>query len=318
MAFLRKEWLIKYLWIAIVVQVFLGVAIALYPHVLAKSSSAQNTLQNKQNQIATDNSPFYTFASLVILLAFVQATEKAINLNKNQRNITGESFLIDYTDALTDAFSIAPGISIMTEEQISDAQGSLLKFISKFVAAYYVDKTGLEISANLMVRKEITDYREDEFRQKVYFCDPARLPSSYECVLVMVKTSSPLVNVPQDFALPVDKDEDRLFFGAPKAFVTGSDSIINNVKNDSGNGNAIDLILKGQPNVVAKGIRDHFQKMEYESFASIPLRTSKGKIIGVINIQSNRPYIFGKNNQDADEIKKYLTPFFSVLTALIK
>jgi hypothetical protein len=318
MAFLKRKLSMNFVWILIALQFFLGISTALYPHVIKFNSSKllstqENPQGTTQKQVSTDDSPFYTLAGLVILLAISQLIEKLITTNKNKKNITGENFLREYTTILTQAFSLAPDVSSMTQDEIQTAQNLVLKFISDFVKSYFGNISGLKVSVNLMTRKEVKDYSESDFFQKVSFVDPGRLPSSYECVLLIVQSSSPLTNVPQDFALPVDKDEHRLFFGAPRAFVTGKNSIIDDIIN-----NSINDLLQGQPHVVATKIRDFFTKMEYKSFASIPLRTSKGKIIGVVNIQSNQPYVFGRNGEEADEIKNYINPFFIILTALIK
>lgn len=323
MGFLRRRKMIKLSWAVILLQFVLGVIIAIYPHAsklnpVGQRGNTSSSTVGVASQTTLSYGAFYFISGCIILVGLLNLTEKAIALNKNRESITGEKFLQEYTKILTDAFQIAPEISSMTESQIIDAQKLLLQFISKFVELYFENKSGLQTSANLMVRREIDTYQGNEFFEKVHFVDPGRTPNSYKCVLVLVQASNPLIYVPNDFALPVDNDEHRLFFGAPKAFETGEISLIDNISDVNSSGSTIDRLLAGQPHVVAEKIRDFFGKMEYKSFASIPLRTSKGKIVGVINIQSNQPYILGTNNNQIETIKKYLNPFFVILTALVK
>jgi hypothetical protein len=321
MPFLKRIKIVKYLWFSILLQYILGISLALYPHIIARldATKAANggSIQQevrREDSLKEKKSTFYIFALLVTVLATVNLVEKSITLNENKENITGENFLKRYTDTLINAFQLAPEISLMSKEEIDKAQGELLRFIVKFIELYYDEKSGLKLSANLMVKKEVEDFQEnDKFNKQVYFSDPTRLASTYDCLLTIVQSSSPLEHVPLEFSIPVDKDENRILFGAPRAFHSGANEVINDITS-----NEIDDLLIGHPKIVADSIKDFLGKMEYMSFASIPLRTSKGKSIGVVNIQSNRRYVMGSSPKDEERINSYLMPFFIILTALIK
>jgi len=74
-------------------------------------------------------------------------------------------------------------------------------------------------------------------------------------------------------------------------------------------------ILTGHPDAVAREIEDFLKGVEYKSFVSMPLRLS-GEIIGVVNIDSNKPYILGRNPDKVEELKRYIAPLVSILAIL--
>jgi hypothetical protein len=312
--------------VSIVLQYVLSIAIALYPRFIDLNPNVPGTSTNTgspQNLSNSTKTNFIIIAVLVAAFSTVQLVEKVMRIKQDRSEIIGVTFLNQYTKILTDAFAIVPDISIMNEEQIGKSQRDLLKFIAQFCKLYYEDKADLEISANLMIRREVSSYKDDSgvfnrdvFNRDVHFVDENTKNDGYMCVLEIVQSSIELAQggIPNKFALPVHKRTNEEFFGAPKAFVENKVDIISDVQNTE----VLDGLLRGHPSVIVERIKIFFRTIKYRSFASIPLVTTKGKTLGVINIQSNQPDIFGKNKKHQGEIISYLNPVILLLTALIK
>ena len=110
----------------------------------------------------------------------------------------------------------------------------------------------------------------------------------------------------------MDGDSERLLFGAARAFVSGDETVISDVK-DTG---LIQQLLDGQPPAVKREVLEYFARQQYVSFVSLPIEFA-GQIVAVLNIQSNKPSLFGENEFYAVDIKRYISPLLSILGILL-
>jgi hypothetical protein len=305
-------------WLLLAAQYILAIVIALHPHIAARLDkrviSEGKGTETTQKQAGSSGSAFYIFAFVIVLFTTAQTLEKGIAFSKNSTDIAENRFVQEYIKTITDAFDLVSNISNLSNDEIETAKSSVMKFVDSIIKLYYGERSDLEISSSLMVRKNVTDFEEDEFHSRVHFTDQKRLPSSYDCVLIVVKTSTNLANVPAQFAIPVDTDKQRILFGAPKAFCSQGIQTISDIKSDL----ILNELLEGQPMAVADSVRKYFKGVEFKSFASLPLITSKGKTLGVLSVHSNQLSIFGKDNRDSEKVKKLLNPTISVLLSLMR
>lgn len=303
--------LVRLSWGLIALQLLFGIAVALYPRLYPPAPSGPTGAAATAARVPPDQA-FYGFAALVILNALVQAADKATSLSRNRGKLSGQKFLEQYTNALTESIRTLQLLPLRAE-QVESAQKQLLRFVAEVVALYYEDRTGLSISASLMIPAPTAEFCKPEgrFQEAVHFADPLRNHDTYSCVLRLTVASDPLPNVPAEFVLPVDTDGDRLLFGSPRAFATGAESVVAN----TGDIGHIKKLLTGQPESVVSQVVEFLDKQNYKSLASLPLRLSERRV-GVITIQSNQTDIFGKNERNAAEIKRYIGPLMDILAIL--
>lgn len=284
-------------WVLITLEIILGGSGALYESEYQPHSQGYNHL---------------VFPVIVLLVAIVQIAQKWCETSHNKGRLSGSDFRDDYIRLLTDAIEAVQDVKEYNEEQVRQAQKKILKLISSVVILFHPEAEGLGINANLM-EKEASEKHStnDRFDAHVYFTDPQRAASSYTGVLCVKVWADPPQVVPPDFSLPLDKDKDRILFGAPRTYAIGSEVVIRNIHRD----NAVNSLLDGQPPVVKRAVHAFFKEQQYQTFISIPVKHSD-TIIAVLNIQANRDQVFGRRTKHAAEMKKFVDPFCTVLGIL--
>lgn len=226
--------------------------------------------------------------------------------------LSGQDFLEKYTDLLTNAIEALQDIHEYNKAQLLQTQSKILKLISSVVLLFHPETTNLGINANLMWNEGIDLHSsQNKFADHVYFSDPQRDANSYKSVLCIKAWASKSQVTPPNFAVPVDKDQARVLFGAPRTFETGEEIVIPNIHNK----NEINKELSGQPNVVREAIHTFFASQKYKSFMSIAVKNSD-KIIAVLNIQSDQLHVFGNQTRQV-EIKKFIDPFCTILGIIV-
>ena len=78
----------------------------------------------------------------------------------------------------------------------------------------------------------------------------------------------------------------------------------------------LNALLDGQPPAVKREALDFFAKQQYVSFVSLPIEFA-GQVVAVLNIQSNKPNIFGENEFYAADIKRFISPLRSIMGILL-
>jgi hypothetical protein len=231
---------------------------------------------------------------------------------QHKGRFSGSDFRDDYIRLLTDAIEAIQDVKEYDESLIRQVQKKILKLISAVVVLFHPEAERLGINANLMEEDGVEVHATaDRFRDHVHFVDPQRAASSYAGVLcIKVWAESPQV-VPLDFALPLDRDKERILFGAPRTYKTGEELVIENIHRAKD----IGRLLQGQPPVVARATQGFFQAQRYKTFISIPVLYSDN-VIAVLNIQADKEGVFGRRTSHAAEMKKFIDPFCTVLGIL--
>ena len=303
-------------WVFIGLQVLCGIGIPWYLDLYTPHSAGYHP---------------WIYGGLLVAGALAQAWDKISVLAKNriletqvvtlQGNLgqiqsqTGEfAFLKYYTETLSSAVDLLQDLNSYHLSHVKFAQRKILDYIASVVEIYFKEKVALEVNASLMEPRSPRDFAVGKYldSKRVYFSDQSRSFEEYRAVLVITAWAKNASGVPRDFALPVDSDDERLLFGAARAFASGDETVIPDVK-DVG---LLQALLEGQPPAVKREVLDFFARQQYVSFVSLPVEFA-GQVIAVLNIQSSRPSIFGENEHHAADIKRFILPFRSILAILL-
>ena len=243
-----------------------------------------------------------------------QVTALQGNLGQLQSQAGEFVFLKEYTETLSGAVESLQDLNSYDAQLVRSAQRSILRYVASVVTAYFKEKIELEVNASLMEPKPAHEFAAGRYLdpKRVHFSDQSRSYDEYHAVLVITAWAKNASGVPRDFAVPVDGDGERLLFGAARAFVSGDETVISDVKNAG----LLQDLLDGQPPAVKREVLDYFAKQQYVSFVSLPVEFA-GQIVAVLNIQSNKPSIFGDNEFYAADIKRYISPLLSILGILL-
>ena len=236
------------------------------------------------------------------------------NIGQLQGQVGEYNFLKNYTDTLSGAVDLLQDLNGYNAQQVRFNQRLTLKYIASVVITYFKEKVELEVNASLMQPRPTMDFARDKYldAKRVYFADQSRPHDEYRVVLAITAWAQNASGVPKDFAIPVDADDERLLFGAARAFASGDETVISDVK-DTGKLNAL---LEGQPPSVKREVIEFFAKQQYVSFVSLPIEFA-GQVVAVLNIQSNKPNIFGENEFYAADIKRFISPLRSIMGILL-
>ena len=273
----------------------------------------------------------WVYGGLLIAGSLAQAWDKISVLAKNRHLATqvqtlqgnqgqlqgkiGEyNFLKDYTATLSSAVDLLQDLNGYNAPQVKFAQRQILKYIASVVITYFKEKVELDVNASLMQPRSTVEFARDKYldARRVYFADQSRPYDEYRVVLVITAWAQNASGVPKAFAIPVDTDDERLLFGAAKAFASGDETVIADVKDTD----SLKRLLEGQAPAVKRDVIDFFAKQQYVSFVSLPIEFA-GQIVAVVNIQSNKPNIFGEGEHYAADIKRFISPLRSILGILL-
>ena len=181
--------------------------------VLAKNRHQVNALETEKGHLTTQ----------------VQALQG--NLGQLQGQLGEYNFLKDYTETLSSAVDLLQDLNGYNAQQVKFNQRLILKYIASVVIAYFKEKVELEVNANLMQPQPVAEFARDKYLdfKRVYFTDQSRSYDEYRAVLLITAWAQNASGVPKAFAIPVDTDDDRLLFGAARAFASGDETVIADV-----------------------------------------------------------------------------------------
>ncbi len=254
-----------------------------------------------------DYSPWIAITALACI-GLIDLLTKGQETHHAKGRLSGQTFLEEYTTLLTNAIEALQDVHTYNEQQLHQTQTKILKLIASVVVLFHPEAEGLGINANLMQGQPIEQHsRQDKFNDYVYFSDPVRAASSYASVLCVKAWADPPQIAPLNFALPVDKDQPRVLFGAPRTFVSGKEIVLPNIHSKK----EINKELGGQPDIVRDAIHVFFAHQKYKTFMSIAVKNSD-EIIAVLNIQADQLNVFGNQTRQA-EMKRFIDPFCTIL-----
>ena len=209
---------------------------------------------------------------------------------------------ISYAIAAVEAGTFASGSEPMREVAVN-----ILQSICAVVIEYYGLVDDLEVNANYMVAYDRSALTEVEPRLKCAHGDLKR----YAYFLALEQYATPTDTA--DFVLPVEdrsdsKSRKRSLPGAPFAFLTNETVIIDDVEKIKYGGLLPDNIIEEE--------RSLLEGKKFKSFGCLNIARG-GRQLGVVNVESNHPYVFGRKQDEKREITSLLHPFCLLLGRVI-
>ena len=205
-----------------------------------------------------------------------------------------------YLEQIT--YSITVAGSQISEEQRLNAATNILRLMVAVVQDYRRgNPSSSKIRANLMLVRDCTP----ENRGELHFAeDPGAVKQFLELV-VYENTERGKFFLP----LPPGSDSEAALPGAPFAFLSEAPVIVDDTSK-------IEIANK-VPEKVRQNIDSYFSSKQrsFKSFASLRV-IGAGSPIGVVNVESADPFVFGETEDDKRRMSEYLLPFCSVFGIL--
>jgi hypothetical protein len=233
-----------------------------------------------------------------------------------EQKIVGEdrALMEAYAAAVKDSIRSAAVAHNMKPSDRLVAQKKILSTIANVVYLYYSKEDELEINACLMLVYAVADVPAEIADRVKQFIEKGRLLNTYAHVLdlsVWAKDCQP-----SHLSLPVEDPTDadmklKLLPGAPAAFalrvvqtIESTDDLISYF-GPRGAGRNLDGVAK-------EAQLKFFGQQGFKSFVSIPIVIDE-KILGILNVQSNKVCILGRRNKNLKPVTDLLEPLWHAL-----
>jgi hypothetical protein len=266
----------------------------------------------------------YNFPALLALVGgvmavFSQIADKRLMALEFKGVVSDREFVEAYSGVLDSCMLAMKASSGMNAEQLVHARRQVLHGIRLVVAHYYDKAEKLDINACYMVAHPANSAPVG-IEKRLKFWDKRRRLDTYGHFLDLVLWAEDHGELPKEFAIPVEKVDEpnmslRQLPGAPAAFAMNRVYVVEDTRKlkryFEEEAQYVDREIVGQE-------LDFFASQKFRSFASLPLGDDDGgEMKGVLNLQSGRTSIFGKNNCDQEVVTKLLKPLLTALRALI-
>lgn len=187
----------------------------------------------------------------------------------------------------------------------------ILQSITAVVVEYYGEVPGLRVNSNYMVAYPKTAPPRDlESRLRYSWGDQSR----YDYFLSLEEYAVDVGR--EDFVLPIESKGkanymDRALPGAPLAFVSNMAVVVDDTASIE--------YAKGIDSGVVSEIKNYFEgkRADFKSFACLNI-VGGGKQLGIVHIESNNEFVFGKSAEKQEEILSLLQPFCLLLGNIIE
>jgi len=258
---------------------------------------------------------------LVVMACLVVAGdqyEKRLIIEDTKKNskelVSDREFMEQYSSAVGAALWLSYLAGQMDADDMRDAQRKLLRAICLIVSYYYDKKQDIDINACIMQAYDTASGPAD-VGTRLRCKEKMRDLSTYAHILDLVCWAFPRPGLPTELALPVEDPSDplckfKLLPGAPHAFALDAVTVVQDT-------NDLREYFRTEGKNVDPAVRAeqlfYFQEYSFRSFVSIPLNC-QGEAVGVLNIQSNQPNIFGLGNKHQALVMNLLNPLITALS----
>ena len=183
----------------------------------------------------------------------------------------------------------------------------VLRSIQGAVREHNAHVDGLEVNCNYMRAYPKTALPELKGRLKFTFGSLDRYP----WFLALEEYADDKGR--EDFVLPVEerrehKSDRKSLPGAPLAFLLNETIVIDDLDHFK--------YPRNLPKTVVEELRAYFEGKSFKSFGSLNIRVS-GKRLGIVNVEANKPFVFGRTEEEKTEITALLHPFCQLLGQMI-
>ena len=186
----------------------------------------------------------------------------------------------------------------------------ILRSIKAVVIAYQEKGTNVKVNANYMVAIPRDELNPSEWSKVRFSFGDAKRYSHFLALRAYAEDTEV-----EDFLLPVEDRNDlqnaKLTLpGAPKAFVTCQNQFI---------GDTTEIKYpRGLPNDITAGMATYFEGKGFKSFVSLNIFQGGGRRLGVVNVDSSKPEVFGSSEDQREEIMLLLSPFCLLLGQILE
>lgn len=243
-------------------------------------------------------------------LGFNAQNEATNKLEQVIRTLPPKNFLVVFEDLFKQSVSV---YCRANEEQKKDNQHAAIKLamagVLYLVKNFDTRHDHPQYSANIMLFKQVSEVQQNDLKNNGMFIEPAYDSTSWDGVLqlqsefafTLEETGLKTDNAVKPILLPIPKKEFRLDKGKPTV-LPGAPAVFCDPTTFVGFENTIELATwcrdqSGLRPSVADDVESYFTDgpgKEIRSFISIPILSptdlfeSKPKVIGVLNLHSNR------------------------------
>jgi hypothetical protein len=273
----------------------------------ALKKSRDNELERRKQELERANSVFEEYRQQAEQQ--IDELKKEITIQQSRRHI--DAFLPAYFKqiplaiAAVDHFRMRPDRATRTF-----VAKQILQSIAAVVFEYYGEVPGLRVNCNYMIAYHKSSPPKDlSSRLRYSWGDHSR----YDYFLSLEDYAFDFGR--EDFVLPVEGKGtpgylDRVLPGAPLAFVRNMPVIVDDTK-------TLEYAKDTDPGVVEES-KKYFEgkREDFKSFACLNI-LGGGKQLGIVHIESNTEFIFGKSKNKTEEILSLLQPFCLLLGNVI-
>lgn len=199
----------------------------------------------------------------------------------------------------------------MEPSQLAALQKKVLTEICKAIAQHNHESDLTQYNANVMRRYDMDEYLRDNPWESVYFIHGS--PDSYAGVLSISAWAEAPTGYIEKFALPIASDRRAVLCGAPKACEESCYDIIHDTKNWREMGQ----LLENQSVTTRNHIVAYFAAHDFSSVLCRGLERN-GRRLGVLNVQSEHPFIAGKSQEEIEELKTCIEPLVRLLAMYLE
>jgi hypothetical protein len=259
----------------------------------------------------------YCFVIGFVFLVVAQIADKKLMATEMKGLVSDREFLEAYCKTVESSILTVRAADGMSPAELIRARRLILQGICLVVHQYHDKSPHLNINACYMVAYPTTSAPAG-IESRLKFKEDDRLLSSYAHVLDLTLWAEDRNELPKELALPVEDPSDpnkrlRLLPGAPAAYALDQVCAIADTRDlkqyfENG-GRFVDR-------EIARQQTDFFEKQGFRSFASFPLNHD-GVIRGVLNVQSARPFILGRESEHENMVTELLRPLRTAMAILI-
>ena len=255
---------------------------------------------------------FETYSPLTDYLQFGSSyyysnKRKVLAEAAEKRKAYQTNFRINYVAQINQAVAVVGGLS--STQSPKEAMIIILKTIVGVVRQYHNWEEGAKINANCMVAYPVANPPTD-LQNRLRFARPAGTFSHY---LAIQEYAFP--EGKENFILPVEDINQGgwqkfILIGAPRVFAQSAQlELVDDTRRAK--------FPHGFPKDIKKLVEAYFGSKHFRSFASLSI-IHDARAVGVLSIETDSTYIFGKSELTKKEVRELVEPLASLLGFIIK
>ncbi len=217
----------------------------------------------------------------------------------------------DSSERIREAYRTLAGLTAFAlntppEARKTSAQ-AIMKAVSDLVSRHVGTPEGVSIRTNYM-SLEVNDGAEEQDGEVFIWGDRSRY--QYWLVLDCYELGIDLKR-PVRLGVPSGEYEDEALFGAPTAVINKGTEVVSDTTKLN--------FAKDVPRDIRREIRDYFAREapHFRSFASVCAYANR-EVIGVVNIESSSPDVFGADAKLQKELADIVLPYCTLISTLIR